>query len=65
MSKSRHIPKPKDRPYWNFGKTVKLPLSDRTVTAASTNGDHTRGNRGIAKDRKVNPEEECLYSVVN
>lgn len=35
-----------------FGETVKLQLSDRSVFAHVTCGDHTNGKRGIAKDRK-------------
>lgn len=41
-----------ERPYLNFGQLVYLPLSDRFVSGHSSNGDHTNGKHGIAKDRR-------------
>lgn len=38
--------------YIVFGKTVRLPLSDKSIGAGVTCGDHTNGKRGIAKDRR-------------
>jgi hypothetical protein len=38
--------------YTVFGETVTLGLSDRSVSAHVTCGDHTNGKRGIAKDRR-------------
>jgi hypothetical protein len=52
MSKSRRILPPSERPYLNFDGGCKLTLSDRVVGATSTNGDHTNGKHGIAKDRR-------------
>lgn len=38
--------------YIVFGQCVSLPLSDRSVSASVTCGDHTNGKRGIARDRR-------------
>lgn len=38
--------------YIVFGQCVALPLSDRSVSASVTCGDHTNGKRGIARDRR-------------
>lgn len=38
--------------YIVFGQCVSLPLSDRSVCASATCGDHTNGKRGIARDRR-------------
>lgn len=38
--------------YIVFGQCVSLPLSDRSVSAHATCGDHTNGKRGIARDRR-------------
>jgi hypothetical protein len=45
-------PNPGDMPYVTFSRAVSLPLSDRSVAARATAGDHTNGKHGIAKDRK-------------
>lgn len=38
--------------YFVFGASRVLALSDRSVRACTTCGDHTNGKRGIAKDRR-------------
>jgi hypothetical protein len=38
--------------YVVFGESRSLPLSDHSVGAFVSCGDHTNGKRGIAKDRK-------------
>lgn len=38
--------------YIVFGNTRKNPVSDTSVGAGTTCGDHTNGKRGIAKDRR-------------
>lgn len=40
------------RSYIVFGQSVSLELSDKTIGAHATCGDHTNGKRGIAKDVK-------------
>lgn len=38
--------------YIVFGKTVMPHLSDKSIGAGVTCGDHANGKRGIAKDRR-------------
>lgn len=38
--------------YTVFAQTRKLTISDKSICAAVTCGDHTNGKRGIARDRK-------------
>jgi hypothetical protein len=50
--KSDRGPRAVFRKYTVFGETYDLPLSDHSVSALVTCGDHTNGKRGIAKDRR-------------
>lgn len=38
--------------YIAYSARLRLPMSDRIVSAGVTASDHTNGKRGIAKDRR-------------